>query len=191
MHLLPSSTSEHDGFAVFDDHLDANYPERFRQHGPEINLLKNSGKNLVSFRFGVLYHQMPADSGRASHWDLLLEQPPEPGSGLLTFEVSVPPKEWGNSTFVRKLPNHRPLYLHYEGPLSDDRGIVTRILAGTIQWKVQTLDLLVIAVQSDTLPSAFSSGTDRDFKIQGELKISKLDDQINLGRWKMEYTQQK
>ena len=123
---------------------------------------------------------MPADSGRASHWDLLIEQPPELGSGLLSFEVSVPPKEWGNSTFVRKLPHHRPLYLHYEGPLSNNRGFVSRNLAGTIQWKIQTEDLLILALQSDAFPPESASGTDRDFTIQGELRISKLGDQINL-----------
>ncbi len=134
----------------------------------------------MTFRFVVLHHQMPADSGRTSHCDLLLEQPPEFGIGLLTFEVSVPPKEWGISTFVKKLPNHRPLYLHYEGHLSDNRGIVTRIVAGTIQWQVLAEDLLILTVQSDAFPSAVSP-------IQGELRVSKLSDQTNPDRWKLEY----
>ena len=134
----------------------------------------------MTFRFVVLHHQLPADSGRSSHWDLLLQQPPEFGIGLLTFEVSVPPKEWGISTFVKKLPNHRPLYLHYEGHLSDNRGIVTRILAGTIQWQVLADDLLILTVQSDAFPPASSSGSEQDFTIQGELRISKLGDQTNL-----------
>lgn len=152
--------------------------------------LEEFGKKLVTFRFVVLHHQMPADSGRASHWDLLLEQPAEFGSGLLTFEVSVPPKEWGNPTSVRKLPDHRPLYLDYEGHLSDNRGFVTRILSGTFQWQVLTEELLILAVQSDTFPSESSSGTERDFTIQGELKMSKLDDQTNRDRWKMEYARE-
>lgn len=41
-HLLMSSTSEQDGFAVFDDLLDAKTPERFRKASAEIKLLKNS-----------------------------------------------------------------------------------------------------------------------------------------------------
>ena len=134
----------------------------------------------MSFRFVVLHHQLPADSGRSSHWDLLLQQTPEFGSGLLTFEVSVPPKEWGISTFVKKLPNHRPLYLHYEGHLSDNRGSVTRILSGTIQWQVLTEELLILDVQSDASSAAISSGADRDFTIQGELRVSKIGDQISL-----------
>ncbi len=134
----------------------------------------------MSFRFVVLHHQLPADSGRSSHWDLLLQQTPEFGSGLLTFEVSVPPNEWGISTFVKKLPNHRPLYLHYEGHLSDNRGSVTRILSGTIQWQVLTAELLILTVQSDESSAAISSGADRDFTIQGELRVSKIGDQISL-----------
>ena len=134
----------------------------------------------MSFRFVVLHHQLPADSGRSTHWDLLLQQTPEFGSGLLTFEVSVPPNEWGISTFVKKLPNHRPLYLHYEGHLSNNRGIVTRILAGTIQWQVLTEELLILTVQSDASSAAISSGADRDFTIQGELRVSKIGDQISL-----------
>lgn len=134
----------------------------------------------MSFRFVVLHHQLPADSGRSSHWDLLLQQTPEFGSGLLTFEVSVPPNEWGISTFVKKLPNHRPLYLHYEGHLSDNRGSVTRILSGTIQWQVLTEELLILTVQSDESSAAISSGADRDFTIQGELRVSKIGDQISL-----------
>lgn len=126
---------------------------------------------------------MPADSGRASHWDLLLEQPPAFGSELLTFEVSVPPKEWGKTTFVRKLPNHRPIYLHYEGHLSDNRGIVTRILTGSIQWHVIAEELLILTVQSDAFPSAVSL-------IQGELRVSKLSDQTNPDRWKLEYARE-
>ena len=134
----------------------------------------------MSFRFVVLHHQLPADSGRSSHWDLLLQRTHEFGSGLLTFEVSVPPNEWGISTFVKKLPNHRPLYLHYEGHLSDNRGSVTRILSGTIQWQVLTEELLILTVQSDESSAAISSGADRDFTIQGELRVSKIGDQISL-----------
>ena len=127
--------------------------------------LEEFGKKLVSFRFVVLHHQMPADSGRSCHWDLLLVQPPEFGTGLLTFEVSVPPNEWRNPTSIRKLPDHRPLYLHYEGPLSDNRGIVTRILEGAIQWQALTEELLILDVQSDAFPPESISGADRDFTV--------------------------
>lgn len=150
--------------------------------------LEEFGKKLVSFRFAVLHHQMPADSERASHWDVLLEQPPEFGSGLLTFEVSVPPNEWRNPISIRKLPDHRPIYLHYDGQLSDNRGIVTRILTGTIQWRLLKDVSLILCVQSDLFPSGSLSNVDRAFTIQGELRISKLGEQSNHDRWTMEYT---
>ena len=40
--FLPSSTSEHDGSAVFDDDLDAKTPERFRCPSRETQDLKKS-----------------------------------------------------------------------------------------------------------------------------------------------------
>ena len=109
--------------------------------------LEEFGKNLTTFRFAVLHHQLGDHAQRNCHWDLLLEPPTLLTVGLLTFEINSPPTEWANHKLViTRLPDHRPLYLDYEGPISGDRGQVKRVLAGTIQWRIFEQDLLVLTI---------------------------------------------
>ena len=53
---------------------------------------------------------------------------------LIAFEVPNPPDHWSKPTSVVRLPDHRSVYLTYQGPISRDRGIVTRIRDGTHDW---------------------------------------------------------
>lgn len=76
-------------------------------------------------RFVILYHEFPLGSDRASHWDLMVQQEDK----LLTWELSTQP-EPGKPTSARKLADHRIEYLDYEGPVSDQRGVVTQFIAG-------------------------------------------------------------
>jgi DNA polymerase Ligase (LigD) len=76
-------------------------------------------------RFVLLYHAMPADASRASHWDLMLEE----NGSLLTWACPELPTE-SAICHVEQLPNHRLDYLEYEGPVSNQRGTVTRVWAG-------------------------------------------------------------
>ena len=73
------------------------------------------------------------------------------------FQVDDALKTWATETIdrfdhpiklaARRLPNHRTAYLEFEGPLSRDRGVVTRICSGTFhmikdsndQWIAQLL----------------------------------------------------
>ena len=110
--------------------------------------LEEFGKNLETSRFAALHHQLPPHAQRDCHWDLLLEPPTFAPCGLLTFETTTPPGEWVNHTLtLRRLPDHRSIDLDYEGPISGDRGQVKRVLAGTIQWKVFQMDLLVLSIR--------------------------------------------
>lgn len=111
-------------------------------------------------RFAILEHVLPA--GR--HWDLLLEvsdhQRPTTASGrddasyrsdvagrlvrqhhrpsrLATWALERPPTP-GTTIAARRLPDHRRLYLDYEGPISGDRGGVTRWDAGQYEPIEQT-----------------------------------------------------
>ncbi len=143
--------------------------------------LEEFGKNLACFRFVVLYHQLPAESGRSSHWDLMLQQPLAWGDELLTFGVSVPPEDWGPPTSVQHLPNHRPLYLDYEGPISDNRGSVTRVLEGDIQWLVKTTDMLTLEFQPARIPSDNNA-----FLVRRVLRIRKNPGKANQNEWEME-----
>jgi hypothetical protein len=57
-----------------------------------------------------------------------------PGQELLaTWQVHVPPEEWGAMVPAVRLPDHRRVYLEYEGEISGDRGHVTRVDEGTVE----------------------------------------------------------
>jgi hypothetical protein len=68
-------------------------------------------------RFAVSIHDGP----RGLHYDLFLED----GEVLKTWALSQVP-ESSVEISCAALADHRPLYLDYEGPISDDRGYVTR-----------------------------------------------------------------
>ncbi len=83
-------------------------------------------------RFVLLKHELPASAPRGSHFDLMLET----DDGLLTFELqSLPAGE--EEQLVQELPLHRAHYLDYEGPISGNRGQVTRLEHGTFIWLVR------------------------------------------------------
>jgi len=75
-------------------------------------------------RMNILQHDHP----RGRHWDLLVEQPD--AAMLATWALDGPPVE-SRPIPARRLPDHRPLYLDYEGPVSGDRGHVSRWDHGT------------------------------------------------------------
>ena len=77
------------------------------------------------FRFVILLHETPPDSNRATHWDFMLEA----GDVLRTWALSEEPRV-GTPISVEALPDHRLAYLDYEGPVSRNRGTVTRWDAG-------------------------------------------------------------
>ena len=74
-------------------------------------------------RFVVLHHTGVADP----HFDLMYEQ--HPGSALTTWRIP----EWPPEQYVPATPlaEHRRDYLDYEGPVSNNRGSVKRVAAGT------------------------------------------------------------
>ena len=73
-------------------------------------------------RFTILEHNHPF-----LHWDLLIQQ----GDVLATWRLLQRP---GKGTWIpaEKLPDHRLLYLDYEGPVSNHRGTVSRFSTGQI-----------------------------------------------------------
>ena len=73
-------------------------------------------------RFSLLMH----DSPRGWHCDLLLES----GGVLKTWALPSLPEN-GVEVLCDSLPDHRLLYLDYEGPISGDRGTVSRWDTGT------------------------------------------------------------
>ena len=96
-------------------------------------------------RFVLLYHECPPGYERPSHWDFMLEA----GDALRTWALAELPAAWKaaqlqtqsshpncpalsarDSVEAQQLGKHRHAYLNFEGPLSGDRGAVTRIDAG-------------------------------------------------------------
>ena len=70
--------------------------------------------------FVILEHDFPH-----LHWDFMLDE----GDALRTWRLSAQPRE--NQTIrAEALGMHRRLFLHYEGPLSGNRGTVRRWDAG-------------------------------------------------------------
>ena len=83
------------------------------------------------WRYAILEHTVQ----NQIHWDFLFER--EPGGALLTWSFSTPPWEH-DSAEVTQLPDHRVIYLQYEGviaprkddPLRRSRGSVRRVRSG-------------------------------------------------------------
>jgi hypothetical protein len=75
-------------------------------------------------RFVILAHDHPTP-----HWDLMLEA----GPVLRSWRLAAPPTA-GVAVAAEATPDHRLLYLDYEGPVSGGRGTVRRWDAGTFDW---------------------------------------------------------
>jgi hypothetical protein len=91
-------------------------------------------------RFVVLEHAPGLKSRRGCHWDLMLEA----GGSLRTWALAEPPAA-GRSIDAEKLADHRLEYLDYEGPLSGERGNVTRWDGGTYEVVEETENTFVVA----------------------------------------------
>jgi hypothetical protein len=79
-------------------------------------------------RFVVLRHEFPADHPRGAHWDVMFEI----DGALRTWAIGRMPDQ-GEPQSADALADHRLEYLTYEGPVSGERGSVTRWDAGTYQ----------------------------------------------------------
>jgi hypothetical protein len=73
-------------------------------------------------RFVILRHNSP----RGEHFDFMLEA----GGVLKTWALPDPPQA-GVEMDCEALADHRLAYLDYEGPVSANRGVVTRWDSGT------------------------------------------------------------
>lgn len=96
--------------------------------------------NNPPLRTVVLRHDLPDGT---SHHDWLIERPGTPG--LLTFRLAGRPDDPGASELrATRLPDHRPVYLDYEGEIAGGRGRVTRVAAGTARIVAETPDRVEI-----------------------------------------------
>lgn len=79
-------------------------------------------------RFTLLRH----DSPRGLHWDLLLEIGPQ----LRAWALPCLPQR-GAELVCEALPDHRLVYLDYEGEISGGRGSVSRWDQGTFELQCE------------------------------------------------------
>ncbi|HYW78303.1 MAG TPA: DNA polymerase ligase N-terminal domain-containing protein [Thermoguttaceae bacterium] len=92
-------------------------------------------------RFAILRHDAP----RGLHFDLLLEM----GSALKAWAMPQPPGP--DEMMCEALPDHRFVYLDYEGPVSGERGSVGRWDAGTYQTLRRSDYELVVRLAGERL----------------------------------------
>ncbi len=83
----------------------------------------------------ILLHQLPDET---SHFDWLIARDGPADAPLLTFRVGLRPDDPQITAFsAERLPDHRSLYLHFEGPLESkdgvERGSVTRLARGVVR----------------------------------------------------------
>jgi hypothetical protein len=103
-------------------------------------------------RWVLLWHDCPTDYRDGSHWDLMLEREGVAEERrLATWSLRELPKGWPGAavdapTEVEAVAfaDHRAAYLDYEGPVSGDRGTVTRIARGEFTWREATERRVVV-----------------------------------------------
>ncbi len=86
--------------------------------------------NQKVFRFAVLKHVRETDI----HWDLLLQLPLRPL--LATWQIRRNPAQWEHELQpipALAIPDHRLIYLDFQGEISGGRGHVTRIDGGKVE----------------------------------------------------------
>jgi hypothetical protein len=113
-------------------------------------------------RFALLYHECPPDYVRASHWDFMLEH-----EGVLrTWAVPRLPRSWRaawertaetaaecpaitevDCVAAEPLGDHRLAYLHEEGALGGNHGVVRRIDAGEYEGGAGQRGEIVVALR--------------------------------------------
>ena len=96
-------------------------------------------------RFVVLEHRH-----QGVHWDFMLEA----GPVLRTWALSAAPDQPGPITGT-VLPDHRPMYLDYEGPISRGRGHVVCWDRGTFRWVRDERDCVEVVLSGERLSGAF------------------------------------
>src|SRR5215471_11395455 len=76
----------------------------------------------------LLRHDLPDGS---VHYDWMVER--EPGGPLITFRIGERIDQAAARFAAQRLADHRLDYLEYEGPVSGDRGRVSRVARGQIE----------------------------------------------------------
>jgi hypothetical protein len=80
------------------------------------------------------------------HFDLLIQIPGR--ESLPTWRIPTSPDSWAQNPpptrTIERLPDHRPLYMRYEGEISGGRGSVQRVRAGRCRTISTSPDGLIL-----------------------------------------------
>ena len=106
-------------------------------------------------RFVILEHDHPF-----LHWDLLLEDECSARTWRLLRKPCL-----GEPIAAEPLPDHRLIYLDYEGVVSGDRGTVKRFLAGTYELLFDQTDVLTFALTGNGYAETVRIRTLRDGRL--------------------------
>ena len=127
-------------------------------------------------QFVLLRHAFDPGDHRQAHWDLMFEA----DDALRTWSTPALPEEWlvnSSSTssrgeadtsagllpmaaiadessplvLCRQLADHRLVYLDYEGPVSENRGRVTRFDRGRCHWLEDREDRIVVQLAGERM----------------------------------------
>ena len=91
-------------------------------------------------RFVILVHDHPF-----LHWDFLLEN----GDACRAWRLPTAPDSMWNEITAEERPDHRLMYLDYEGPVSGQRGTVTRWDHGTFEWQLNQAELCEVRLNGN------------------------------------------
>ncbi len=80
------------------------------------------------------------------HWDFMMED----GETLRTWAIDAPVVV-GRDLPARALPDHRRIYLDFEGAVSGERGTVRRIDDGSYNVEIWSRDLVRAQLQGNQL----------------------------------------
>lgn len=97
-------------------------------------------------RFVILRHFPGRLSDRGLHWDLMLEE----SESLRTWALESTP-DVASEVPCRQLDAHRKIYLEYEGPVSGERGDVSRWDAGQFDWEKDEPDEIRVKLKGQSL----------------------------------------
>jgi len=95
----------------------------------------------MTAQFVILTHDSPD-----LHWDFMLEQE----TALRTWRLMQKPVP-GREVDALEIPAHRKHYLDYEGPVSGDRGTVTRWEHGIYEMIEETPEQIKIELNGQRL----------------------------------------
>lgn len=96
----------------------------------------------------ILKHEVPDGT---THFDWLIDQPElEQDHRLLSWRCNDRPDlVYGDGFECVQLPDHRSVYLTYEGEISGNRGVVSRLANGVVTSFVLGDDTIEIAIDWD------------------------------------------